>query len=206
MASRALPSHLKPSAAEGSGEGGFSSQRHHGKSQSHVVRTLPLCSYPPRQPAYGFYGIAFWIRPGAAIACTAIVLTAFDVSQLGAQWIPSWRRGFAVVSNTPPQHDIHTVLSDGIRQYQEISTHGPLEALTLYSFSPVPHCPVVVLLQQQCFKSTNLLLYAQFHHQFANHGRSPGFREHIDQRRCFANAQCSQQARRHRHRPRREEG
>ncbi|CAN9335040.1 unnamed protein product [Alternaria alternata] len=36
MASRAIPSHLKPSAAEG-GEGGFSSQRHHGKSQSHVA-------------------------------------------------------------------------------------------------------------------------------------------------------------------------
>lgn len=42
MASRAIPSHLKPSAAEG-GEGGFSSQRHHGKSQSHVVSTLSLC-------------------------------------------------------------------------------------------------------------------------------------------------------------------
>jgi hypothetical protein len=41
MASRAIPSHLKPSAAEG-GEGGFSSQRHHGKSQSHVVSTFSL--------------------------------------------------------------------------------------------------------------------------------------------------------------------
>ena len=35
MAARALPSHLKPSAAEG-GEGGFA-PRHHGKTQSHVV-------------------------------------------------------------------------------------------------------------------------------------------------------------------------
>ena len=35
MAGRALPSHLKPSAAEG-GEGGFA-PRHHGKTQSHVV-------------------------------------------------------------------------------------------------------------------------------------------------------------------------
>jgi hypothetical protein len=40
MASRAIPSHLKPSAAAGKDEGGFNSQRHHGKSQSHVV------SYP----------------------------------------------------------------------------------------------------------------------------------------------------------------
>ena len=39
MASRAIPSHLKPSAAE---EGGFA-PRHHGKSQSHVVSTLFLC-------------------------------------------------------------------------------------------------------------------------------------------------------------------
>lgn len=39
MAGRALPSHLKPSAAEG-GEGGFA-PRHHGKTQSHVV-SLPL--------------------------------------------------------------------------------------------------------------------------------------------------------------------
>lgn len=38
MASRAIPSHLKPAAAEG-GEG-FSSQRHHGKTQSHVVSGL----------------------------------------------------------------------------------------------------------------------------------------------------------------------
>ena len=45
MASRAIPSHLKPSAAEG-GEGGFSSQRHHGKSQSHVVsRHAPTASH-----------------------------------------------------------------------------------------------------------------------------------------------------------------
>lgn len=44
MASRAIPSHLKPSAAEGKGEGGFNSQRHHGKSQSHVVSYLP-CSF-----------------------------------------------------------------------------------------------------------------------------------------------------------------
>lgn len=39
MASRAIPAHLKPSAAEGEG---FSSQRHHGKSQSHVVSTRRL--------------------------------------------------------------------------------------------------------------------------------------------------------------------
>jgi hypothetical protein len=39
MASRAIPSHLKPSAAAGGqGEGEFT-QRHHGKSQSHVVST-----------------------------------------------------------------------------------------------------------------------------------------------------------------------
>lgn len=37
MASRAIPSHLKPSAAASPDEGGFSSQRHHGKSQSHVA-------------------------------------------------------------------------------------------------------------------------------------------------------------------------
>jgi hypothetical protein len=39
MASRAIPSHLKPSSAAGKDEGGFNSQRHHGKSQSHVVST-----------------------------------------------------------------------------------------------------------------------------------------------------------------------
>jgi hypothetical protein len=37
MASRAIPSHLKPSSAAGKDDGGFNSQRHHGKSQSHVV-------------------------------------------------------------------------------------------------------------------------------------------------------------------------
>jgi hypothetical protein len=39
MASRAIPSHLKP-------EGGFNSQRHHGKSQSHVVSWLSLLPLP----------------------------------------------------------------------------------------------------------------------------------------------------------------
>jgi hypothetical protein len=42
MASRAIPSHLKPSSAAGKDEGGFNSQRHHGKSQSHVVSCLPF--------------------------------------------------------------------------------------------------------------------------------------------------------------------
>jgi hypothetical protein len=51
MASRAIPSHLKPSAAEG-GEGGFSSQRHHGKSQSHVVRLSPILQHHQG----GFFG------------------------------------------------------------------------------------------------------------------------------------------------------
>jgi hypothetical protein len=40
MASRAIPSHLKPSAAAGGQDGDFT-QRHHGKSQSHVVSTSP---------------------------------------------------------------------------------------------------------------------------------------------------------------------
>jgi UTP--glucose-1-phosphate uridylyltransferase len=43
MASRAIPAHLKPSAAEGKGDG-FNSQRHHGKSQSHVVSHFLPCS------------------------------------------------------------------------------------------------------------------------------------------------------------------
>ncbi|KAF2440186.1 hypothetical protein P171DRAFT_435960 [Karstenula rhodostoma CBS 690.94] len=44
MASRALPSHLKPSAAAGNGDsdGG---QRHHGKTASHFVR-IPIVSVP----------------------------------------------------------------------------------------------------------------------------------------------------------------
>lgn len=42
MAGRALPSHLKPSAAEG-GEGGFA-PRHHGKTQSHVVSAPLFCA------------------------------------------------------------------------------------------------------------------------------------------------------------------
>ena len=44
MAGRALPSHLKPSAAEG-GEGGFA-PRHHGKTQSHVVSHSPFLQLP----------------------------------------------------------------------------------------------------------------------------------------------------------------
>ncbi|KAF1916648.1 hypothetical protein BDU57DRAFT_516870 [Ampelomyces quisqualis] len=47
MASRAIPSHLKPSAAEGKGEGGFNSQRHHGKSQSHVSNQELYRPSPP---------------------------------------------------------------------------------------------------------------------------------------------------------------
>lgn len=43
MASRAIPSHLKPSSAAGKDEGGFNSQRHHGKSQSHVVSQPLRC-------------------------------------------------------------------------------------------------------------------------------------------------------------------
>ncbi|KAF9732327.1 UTP-glucose-1-phosphate uridylyltransferase [Paraphaeosphaeria minitans] len=45
MASRAIPSHLKPSAAAGNGdsEGG---QRHHGKTASHFVRTMPIVPGP----------------------------------------------------------------------------------------------------------------------------------------------------------------
>jgi hypothetical protein len=43
MASRAIPSHLKPSAAE---EGGFA-PRHHGKSQSHVVSWPLILSLRP---------------------------------------------------------------------------------------------------------------------------------------------------------------
>jgi hypothetical protein len=39
MASRALPSHLRPSAAAGKAEDG-AAPRHHGKSQSHVVSTI----------------------------------------------------------------------------------------------------------------------------------------------------------------------
>ncbi|KAK7186775.1 hypothetical protein PSPO01_07309 [Paraphaeosphaeria sporulosa] len=44
MASRAIPSHLKPSAAAGNGdsEGG---QRHHGKTASHFVR-IPIVLGP----------------------------------------------------------------------------------------------------------------------------------------------------------------
>jgi len=43
MASKAIPSHLKPSAAAGGqGDGDFT-QRHHGKSQSHVVSSC-FCS------------------------------------------------------------------------------------------------------------------------------------------------------------------
>jgi UTP--glucose-1-phosphate uridylyltransferase len=41
MASRAIPSHLKPSSAAGKDDGGFNSQRHHGKTQSHVVSYFP---------------------------------------------------------------------------------------------------------------------------------------------------------------------
>ena len=44
MASRAIPSHLKPSAAAGNGEDG--GQRHHGKTASHFVSTSV-----PRPPA-----------------------------------------------------------------------------------------------------------------------------------------------------------
>lgn len=43
MASKAIPSHLRPQAASGNGSNGAPQQRHHGKSQSHVVSaTFPI--------------------------------------------------------------------------------------------------------------------------------------------------------------------
>ena len=60
MASRAIPSHLKPAAASGNGDADFA-QRHHGKTQSHVVSrvsAIPSLAqawhsshFPPRSPA-----------------------------------------------------------------------------------------------------------------------------------------------------------
>lgn len=41
MASKAIPSHLKPQAAENSGAEGFTA-RHHGKTQSHMVSATPF--------------------------------------------------------------------------------------------------------------------------------------------------------------------
>ena len=81
MASRAIPSHLKPSAAEG-GEGGFSSQRHHGKSQSHVVSTFSLCVSAARQPASCFFSLGLL---GSLRCCkaNAVVLTATRYPGLG---------------------------------------------------------------------------------------------------------------------------
>lgn len=62
MAGRALPSHLKPSAAEG-GEGGFA-PRHHGKTQSHVVSR----SLFPQLPSH-IFPLSFFLydacSPGA---------------------------------------------------------------------------------------------------------------------------------------------
>lgn len=74
MASRALPSHLKPSAAEG-GEGGFL-PRHHGKSQSHVVScSLFLPSYNPL--------LLFTVRRGYRLPTPASVLQpGFALSEL----------------------------------------------------------------------------------------------------------------------------
>jgi len=37
MASRAIPSHLKPSAAAGNGDAESFARKHHGKTQSHVA-------------------------------------------------------------------------------------------------------------------------------------------------------------------------
>src|SRR5258708_5377843 len=37
MASKAIPSHLKPSSAAGNGDGDSFARKHHGKTQSHVV-------------------------------------------------------------------------------------------------------------------------------------------------------------------------
>ncbi len=56
MAGRALPSHLKPSAAEG-GEGGFA-PRHHGKTQSHVVSFSSFVA-AFQQPVFWFLSV--WI-------------------------------------------------------------------------------------------------------------------------------------------------
>lgn len=131
MASRAIPSHLKPSAAEGSGEGGFSSQRHHGKSQSHVVRTLFSLSIPLSSLHKAFMALLFGFGQAMQLLHFHLSLTAFDEHQLGALWVPSRRRVFAVVYNTPPKHGIHTALLDGIRQYQEINTHGPPASIDL---------------------------------------------------------------------------
>ncbi|XTI91928.1 hypothetical protein V2W45_757989 [Cenococcum geophilum] len=47
MASRAIPSHLKPSAAAGNGDAESFARKHHGKTQSHVVGGLFSVSRSP---------------------------------------------------------------------------------------------------------------------------------------------------------------
>ena len=39
MTSKAIPSHLKPAAAQGNGDADFA-RKHHGKTQSHVVSRI----------------------------------------------------------------------------------------------------------------------------------------------------------------------
>jgi hypothetical protein len=54
MASRAIPSHLKPSAAAGNRDAESFARKHHGKTQSHVVSGL-FCFQEPRyasSPSY----------------------------------------------------------------------------------------------------------------------------------------------------------
>jgi hypothetical protein len=73
MASRAIPSHLKPSSAAGKDEGGFNSQRHHGKSQSHVVshRLIPA-ALQYATPFTLLFVLTFKISLRRSCSCTSL--------------------------------------------------------------------------------------------------------------------------------------
>ena len=78
MAGRALPSHLKPSAAEG-GEGGFA-PRHHGKTQSHVVGLSPFLSLSSVSHLAGIC-LAYYETAFSDWSVTVSALTAIGLAQ-----------------------------------------------------------------------------------------------------------------------------
>lgn len=226
MASRAIPSHLKPSAAAGNAEDG--GQRHHGKTASHFVSTTcssaSFCCFLPNLPT-PLSPIVLdkeLCRPSLLPApwkgCCKLASSVRGGDDRGAKGAPHSTR-------TPLQH-----LNRSWTCRPAAVQHG-----ADYPFQSVAQA-TCLLLRSRCFthpviscSSTNYGVADRHklgdifppphrttprrHHGIQSldddeliSNRRPGFREHLDQRRGLADAECPQQARRHGDKPRGEEG
>ena len=197
MASRAIPSHLKPSAAEG-GEGGFSSQRHHGKSQSHVVSTLSLCFCSC--PACVLLFPALLACIGFVAAQRTQLSSPLPVVSTWVWWGPR-RAGIELAtiagrSQFAARPEVKAISYERTRRSIRVGVRSRSRVLAPHSHRLLRGSDVVVTTRTVSTTSTPRNRIQSTNDDFA------GFREHIHQCRRLANAQCAQQARRHRHRPR----